>query len=165
MEKHPSRKKSRFAAAAAALGLAVALTACGTEADSDDPPPVLPEEETETGNETDETVELSVTSPTEGETVTLPFQVTADAGVELGAMADQLHHMHVWFDDGDFLVFESDTAQIEEAPDGETTLWVQVHTYDHAPASEPVGVPLTVEGGNGTGGEGDGGNRGPGNDY
>jgi hypothetical protein len=161
MEKHPSRNKSRFAAAAAALGLAVALTACGTETDSNDPPPVLPEEESGTGSET---VQLSVTSPSEGETVTLPFEVVTDADVELGAMADEMHHLHVWFDDGDFELIESDTAEITTAPDGATTLWVQVHTFDHVPASDPVSVPLTVEG-NGTGGEGDNGNRGPGNDY
>lgn len=170
MERHTSRRWTRAAAAAAAVTLFTALTACASD-DPDETNTDTTQNQTDTGGETgtetgQEQVELTITSPSEGETVSLPFEVTADADVELGSMADRLHHMHVWFDDGEFLVFESDTAQIQQAPEGATTLWVQVHTYDHRPASEPMSVPLTVEGGNGAGGEDSSRNTGPyGNDY
>jgi hypothetical protein len=129
--------------AGAALGLLLATTAaCGDEGG----PPSLP---AAGGDAT-----LEVLTPGEGETVTVPFEVRVDTDVTLGPIADEVHHLHVWFGDDqtNFDLYVSDTVQITSAPNGATTMWVQVHTFDHEPASEPVGVPVTIEGGDDNGG-------------
>lgn len=96
---------------------------------------------------------LEVVTPTDGEQVGLPFQVQVNTNVVLGETEDERHHLHLWFGDNqsEFDVATSTTAQVEQAPGGATTLWVQVHTFEHQPASEPVPVSITV-GDGGTGG-------------
>lgn len=161
MKKLAIRKRSRFAAAAAGIGLVVASTACATESDNGDGSLVQPGQ----GNsqqEDDANASLVVNEPQAGETVTLPFELAVSSDVELGLIADQVPHMHVWFDDAmdQMMIIEGDGDLIDSAPDGATTLRVQVHTHDHQPISEVVEVPLTVEGG------GDGGSQpDPPNDY
>lgn len=133
-------------AVALALGLAIALAGCAQpEGDNDsttgDPPAAGQ------GDQAAQT--LTVNSPGDGDTVTVPFEVSVDSSVELGSIDEQLHHLHIWFGDtsGQPLIIESDTATIDTAPDGETTMIVQVHTFDHQPASDQVSVPLVVQGG------------------
>ena len=150
MDVFANRTRSRPVAAAAALGLvALFAAACGPgEGDAtpegQDPPIVTtPGEQGE--------MSLTVTTPSEGDSVTVPFEVSVDSGTELGTMAEQLNHLHIWFGDttGQPLIVESDTTMI-----------VQVHTFDHQPASDQVSVPLVVQGGS------DGEPSGPpGNDY
>jgi hypothetical protein len=148
MDVFANRTRSRPVAAAAALGLvALFAAACGPgEGDAtpegQDPPIVTtPGEQGE--------MSLTVTTPSEGDSVTVPFEVSVDSGTELGTMAEQLNHLHIWFGDttGQPLIVESDTTMIEDAPNGDTTMIVQVHTFDHQPASDQVSVPLVVQGG------------------
>jgi hypothetical protein len=129
----------RSLAAGVAAGLLLA-TAAGCAAEDSDGPG-LPAGGAD--------VSLDVVTPGDGDTVTVPFEVSVDSDVELGRAADEMHHLHVWFgeDQDDFDLYESDTARISDAPNGETTMWVQVHTFDHQPASDPVGVSLAIEGG------------------
>ncbi|MPZ29113.1 MAG: hypothetical protein GEV12_22635 [Micromonosporaceae bacterium] len=151
MDVLPFCKKSRPFAAVAALGLAVALTAaCGDSGDAD-PPAAQDPPATADAPEAGDDITLAVTTPAEGDTVTVPFEVSVDSSVELGAIDDQVHHMHIWFGDtsGQPLIIESDTTMIDDAPDGDTTMIVQVHTFDHQPASDQAMVPLMVEGGSG----------------
>lgn len=154
MDVLPFWKRSRPLAAVAALGLAMALTAaCGDDGGDDDPdPPAQNPPATGGAPEAgDDDITLAVTTPASGDTVTVPFEVSVDSSVELGAIDDQVHHMHIWFGDtsGQPLIIESNTTMIDDAPDGETTMITQVHTFDHQPASDQVTVPLTVEGGSG----------------
>lgn len=148
MEILPFWNKGKPIVAAAVLGLALALTgACGETGDGDPPAGEDPAGQPPAGDEP----ALSVTTPADGDAVTVPFEVSVDSNVELGAITEELHHLHVWFGDlsGQPLIIESDTTMIEDAPNGETTMIVQVHTFDHVPASEPVEVSLVVEGGSG----------------
>jgi hypothetical protein len=148
-------------AAAVAFGLVAAVAAACGPGDGDGGPGLAGGQPTAAAP-TDQSIvpNLSVTAPAEGEAVTVPFEVSVDSSVELGTIDEQLHHLHIWFGDtsGQPLIVESDTTTVEDAPDGETTMIVQVHTFDHQPASEQVSVPLTVQGGSDGGGP-------PGNDY
>ena len=154
---HLPHRKGSLLAAAAAVGLAVALSACGTEPDpiAPVPDPAAGSAPPATGTPPAEPAggEPRIASPADGDTVTVPFEVTVEAGVELGAIADELHHMHIWFDDTQASpsVIESDTATVGTAeipaPEGETTLWMQIHTFEHGPVSDPVSISLTVDGG------------------
>lgn len=139
-------------AAGGVLGLLVTVTAACADGDGEEGPPALPGAAE---------ASLEVQTPGDGDTVTVPFEVRVNTDVTLGPIEDELHHLHVWFGDNqsDFDMYVSDTAQISSAPNGETTMWVQVHTFDHQPASEPVGVPLTIQGGD------EGGDRGGPYDY
>lgn len=142
-----NRKAIRSLVAGAVLGLLLATTAaCADEDDGDGGAPALP---AGSGEAT-----LELLTPGDGDTVTVPFEVSVDTNVTLGPLADEVHHLHVWFGDDqtDFDLYVSETAQITSAPNGETTMWVQVHTFDHQPASEPVGVTVTIEGGDDNGG-------------
>jgi len=138
-----------------AFGLVTALAGCAQPEGDNDPaggdPPAAGQGDAPT---------LAVTAPGDGETVTVPFEVSVDSNMELGTITEELHHLHIWFGDtsGQPLIVESDTTMVENAPDGETTMIVQVHTFDHQPASDQVSVPLVVQGG-GTG------EAPPGNDY
>lgn len=150
MEIVPFWRRSRLIAATAAFVLAAALTACG-EQDGGEPAEDPGAQNPPAGESPamEEDITLEVMTPTEGETVTVPFEVSVSSNQELGAIPDELHHMHIWFGDttGQPLIIESDTTMIEDAPNGETTMIVQVHTFEHVPASEQVEVPLVVEGG------------------
>jgi hypothetical protein len=159
-------RRNRASAALATLALVGLLAACATEdadPDQENPGGQPPAESAAPGDAEEATLE--VMWPAEGETVTVPFEVAVESSAELGAIDDQLHHVHVWFGDtsGQPLIVESDTTTIEDAPSGETTMIVQVHTFDHVPASEQVSVPLTVQGG--SEGEDQGDQTNPGYDY
>lgn len=146
------RKRSRYLAAVAAVGLAVALTGC---AETDDPQAPAGQSDNQANEPGDNmNVSLVVDQPQPDETVSLPFEVAVTTDVPLGTIDSGAPHMHVWFDDAvdQVMIIESASQMIESAPDGATMLRVQVHTYDHQPASELVEVPITVEGGNGEGG-------------
>jgi hypothetical protein len=146
----------RSLTALATLGLAAALTmACaddngngttgGTDATGDNG--------TSAGPAAGE-ASLSIVGPLDGDAVTVPFDVVVNTDVELGPIADGVHHLHIWFGDDPtdqtgFDLYESDEVQVMRAPDGEQTMWVQVHTFDHQPASDPISVSLLIEGGGG----------------
>lgn len=157
MDVLPFWKRSRPFAALAALGLAVALTAAcgddGGEGGDSDPPAAQNPPATSGAPEAGDDITLAVMTPAEGATVTVPFEVSVESSVELGAIEDEVHHMHIWFGDtsGQPLIIESDTTMIQDAPDGETTMITQVHTFDHQPVSDQVTVPLTIQGGSGGG--------------
>jgi hypothetical protein len=165
MDELRSRTGRRWVAAGAALGLAAALAVGCGPGDGDPTGPAEPAltDPPATAPPGDQAPEVVVTMPEAGATVTVPFEVRVDSSVELGAIDDELHHLHIWFGDpsGQPLIVESGTATVEDAPDGDTTMVVQVHTFDHQPASDQVSVPLVVQGG--SGGQTPG--PPPGNDY
>jgi hypothetical protein len=143
--------RSRLLTATAVLGLATALTAgCGGQGGNDPEQAPGGQGQPPAGEQPDATLEVA--APAEGETVTVPFEVSVDSSMELGAITDELHHLHIWFGDtsGQPLIIESDTTMIQDAPSGDTTMIVQVHSFDHVPASDQVAVPLVVQGGSGS---------------
>jgi hypothetical protein len=144
----------RTLAAAAVLALAAALTAaCAEEAEPDNGTVGLGNGEPaeQPGAGADE-VMLEIMGPLDGDVVSVPFDVVVGTDVELGPIEDGVHHLHIWFGDDPtdqtgFDLYEATQVQVENAPDGEQTMWVQIHTFDHQPASEPVSVSLTIQGG------------------
>lgn len=155
MESRLARTK-RTLTAAAVLGLAAALTAaCAQQTDPDDgtvgPGDDAPAEQPDAGGDE---VAVEIVGPLDGDVVAVPFDVVVETDVELGPIEDEVHHLHLWFgddptDQAGFELHEAEQALVENAPGGEQTMWVQVHTFDHQPASEPVSVSLTIEGGMG----------------
>jgi hypothetical protein len=160
---HTRRWRRRSIVAAATAGLVAALTmACGAEAESPAGAGASDDHATDEAE-----AELRVTAPTDGDTVTVPFEVTVEAGVDLGPIENDLHHLHIWFGDDPtdqegFELHTSARTMVEQAPAGDQTMWVQVHTVDHQPVGDPVAVSVTIEGGDDTADEAD---RGGGDDY
>lgn len=115
------------------------------------------------GEESDDWIE--VTSPDPGSQVTLPFEVTLDASVPLGPPAADLHHAHIWFgDDQDtYLVVESSSVMINNAPPGEHEMHVTLHYANHTPVGPETVTRLFIGDGTADGGDQDGATGG--NDY
>jgi hypothetical protein len=91
---------------------------------------------------------MSVTEPTIGATVTVPFTIKVSSGVSLGVISTGMHHLHIWFD-GDankYEMVESDTGQAKSVPAGAHTMHVSLRNADHTAAGVDVEVPLTVSG-------------------
>ena len=141
MEKAVRKIRGR-AAAVAVLGLVVAMvTAC---ADSDGGSGGSGGQQPECTTPT-----IRIVEPSDGDTVTVPFEVRVDASVELGPISEGLHHFHVWFGDtpDQPLIVESDSVRIENAPSGEQTMWVSLQEADHTPVGNPISITLTIQGG------------------
>ena len=128
--------------AVAAIGLLVA--ACGGDSDA--------ATATATG---DDGTTLSITAPSDGAQVSVPFTVEVDSSEEIGATDTGLHHVHVYWDGDEsaFTLVETDSVEITDAPEGQHTLTASLHNPDHTPAGVEVDITLTV----GDGGESDDG--------
>jgi hypothetical protein len=126
--------------AVAAIGLLAA--ACGGDNDA----------ATATG---DDGTTLSITAPSDGAEVSVPFTVEIDSSEEIGATDTGLHHVHVYWDGDEsaFTLVETDSVEITDAPEGQHTLTASLHNADHMPAGVEVDITLTV----GEGSESDGG--------
>jgi hypothetical protein len=120
----------RLALGAAAVVLAL-LTAC-------------------TGSETTATAggdqSLTVVAPVSGATVAVPFDVRLESSVPLGPEESGKHHVHIWFDDNeaDYMVVESDSVRITDAPSGQHTMHVSLRNANHSPAGEEVTTQVTI---------------------
>jgi hypothetical protein len=123
----------RLAPGAAAVLLAT-LTACsgseGTAANGGD-------------------LSLSIVEPVSGATVAVPFSVKLESSVPLGPTESGRHHVHIWFDnnEAEYVIVESDSVQITDAPAGQHTMHVSLRNANHSPAGEEVTTPLTIGGG------------------
>lgn len=122
----------RLAPAAAAVLMAT-ITACsgseGTAAEGSD-------------------LSLSIVEPASGATVAAPFNVKLESSSPLGPSESGKHHVHIWFDDNeaDYVIVESDTVQITDAPAGQHTMHVSLRNANHSPAGKEVTTPLTIGG-------------------
>jgi hypothetical protein len=89
---------------------------------------------------------IEVTSPEPGSQVILPFEVTLNASVPLGPPAEEANHAHIWFgDDQDtYLVVESETVMISNAPAGEHEMHVTLHHADHTPVGPETVTRLVI---------------------
>jgi hypothetical protein len=89
---------------------------------------------------------LQVTAPAANATVTVPFTVTFDSGVPLGDETSGLHHVHLYFDDNsdDYLVVESTTVQVTNAPAGTHVMHLSLRNANHSAAGAETQVALTI---------------------
>jgi hypothetical protein len=94
---------------------------------------------------------VEITEPTADASVTAPFTVTVTASDPLGPTESGQRHVHIWFDDNedDYLVVESDTVQITDAPAGQHTMHVSLRNANHSPAGADTEVQLTIGGSGG----------------
>lgn len=130
-------------AAAAVLGLVAAMAAACADSEEGAGPPAGQ-------GPGGATATIEIVEPADGDTVTVPFDVVVDAGVELGPISEGLHHFHLWFGDspqGQPMIVESDSVRVENAPGGEQTMWVSLQEADHTPVGDPISISLTIEGG------------------
>ncbi|NUT32572.1 MAG: hypothetical protein HOV79_05795 [Hamadaea sp.] len=95
---------------------------------------------------------VAVVSPAADARVALPFTVQIDSSVPLGDEASGLHHVHLYFDGNsdDYLIVESTTVQVAEAPAGAHTLHLSLRNANHSAAGAETEVPLTISGTGGT---------------
>lgn len=123
------------AGAAVGLALALGLTACGGG---------------QSGGSSG-AMSVSVSEPTAGSTVALPFSVRVDSSVPLGATSTGRHHVHIWFDGNadNYRVVESDTTQITDLAAGQHTMHVSLRNANHSAAGAETEVSITVTGGAG----------------
>ncbi len=128
----------------AAVGIVMLLAACGGD-----------EGAVATTASGQDGTTLSITAPSEGAEVGVPFTVEFESSEELGPIDDGLHHVHLWWDgdESDFTIVEGDSAEITDTPEGQHTLTASLHHADHTPAGVEVEMDLTV----GEGGEADDG--------
>jgi hypothetical protein len=117
--------------AVAAIGLLAA--ACGGDSDA----------ATATG---DDGTTLSITAPSDGAEVSVPFTVEIDSSEQIGTTDTGLHHVHVYWDGDEsaFTLVETDSVEITDAPEGQHTLTASLHNADHTPAGVEVDITLTV---------------------
>ncbi|RZU76188.1 hypothetical protein EV384_4818 [Micromonospora kangleipakensis] len=87
-----------------------------------------------------------VAEPVSGATVSIPFTVKVDSSVPLGSSESGQHHVHIWFDDNetDYLIVESNTTQITDAPSGQHTMHVSLRNANHSPAGAEATTPITI---------------------
>lgn len=89
---------------------------------------------------------IRVVSPTPDAVVSLPFEVTLEASVPLGPPGVEEHHAHIWFGDAQdaFLVVESETVTVANAPMGQQEMHVSLHFADHTPVGPEATVRITI---------------------
>jgi hypothetical protein len=141
LSKQPSRVRT-LAAGAVVLALALAVSACsaGVQAVDGD------------GRE----LTFSVAAPADGAEVSIPFDVTVESSVSLGAPESGNHHLHLYFDtdtdSADYDIVYGDTAQVSRqlAP-GEHTIIVSLRNPDHSDTglSQTLSVVVTGDVGDG----------------
>jgi hypothetical protein len=89
---------------------------------------------------------VTVTQPTQGTTVTLPFKVTVASSVPLGDPNSGKHHVHIWFDNNtnDYVMAFSTTATLTKAPTGSHVMHVSLRNADHSAAGADTQVTLMI---------------------
>jgi hypothetical protein len=101
---------------------------------------------------------FAVSAPSDGATVTLPFEIRFDSSQPLGAPETGDHHVHVYFDtdtsaaDYDIVYGTSEQVTRPLAP-GQHTLIAALANPDHSLAGPTSAITITV-GGGGTAGSG-----------
>ena len=98
---------------------------------------------------------ISVASPADGATVSVPFEVQLDASVPIGQPETGNHHVHLYFDTGtdaaDYDIVYGTTWQVtRDLAPGEHTIIAALANPDHSLAGPTQEINVTVSG------EGDG---------
>lgn len=89
---------------------------------------------------------LQIVSPGPDSEVQVPFEVAFDSSAPLGSPEEDLYHLHVWFSDDEtaYLVVESDTVEIGQAPPGAQELHASLRNPDHTRAGVEASVRLVI---------------------
>jgi hypothetical protein len=92
---------------------------------------------------------VTITSPSEGDVVSLPFEITVEASVPLGTADTGLHHVHVWFGDDidSYFVVEGNSAEVTGAPAGQQVMHASLRHADHTEAGAETAVSIVIGGG------------------
>lgn len=149
------RRARRGATRAAAVAAGLVLLAAGCGDDGDD---------ASTGGSGDGPG-LRVAAPADGDSVTVPFDLTVETDEELGEPDTGRHHLHVYYDgdtdEGDYdLVYEDSFTVERDLEPGEHTVEVVLAQADHSLTDQRDEVTVTIGEGAGAGGEAPGGTGG-----
>ena len=95
---------------------------------------------------------LSITSPTEGETVGSSVTVKWDSNVALGEPDTGEHHVHIFVDgnSNDYTVVGGDSFDVTGLSNGKHTIDVTLQNADHSPAGAEDQVDVMVSGSGGS---------------
>jgi hypothetical protein len=106
---------------------------------------------------------VTITSPHDGATVTVPFTLEFTTSVPIGPTDSGQDHVHVFADGqtNNYEVVTAPRATINDLSPGEHTIGVTLQHADHSPAGAQAQVKVTVTGGGSPGG-GSGGGSGSG---
>jgi hypothetical protein len=121
------------------LGIGLTATACSASASAG------------SGN-----LSISIVSPSDGASVTQPFDVKVDASVPLGDPSTGDHHVHLCFDgascDSEYTLSYGDTIQVTGLTPGQHWIEASLRNADHSDAGASDKISVTVSGGgSGTG--------------
>jgi hypothetical protein len=92
---------------------------------------------------------ISIATPADGATVTVPFDVQLDASVPLGPPESGEHHAHLYFDtdtsSADYDIVYGDTWQVtRQLTPGKHTITVALANPDHSLAGPTQSITVTV---------------------
>jgi hypothetical protein len=137
------RQQSRYAVAVAALALT--LAGCGSGSGAG------------TGGE-----ELTITSPEDGASVQVPFELTWDSSVPLGPPDSGKDHVHVYVDgkSNDYTVVGGTRFRVKGLSAGKHEVQISLQHADHTPVGPESSIEVTVAGGGGPSTPADGGGGG-----
>lgn len=94
------------------------------------------------------TASVEITSPREGEAVTVPFDVVFNvSGVEIGDIDAGLDHLHIYVGDDYEVHTSTGPFTVTSAPGGTQPIRVVVARANHQETADSTEVTVTVSGG------------------
>jgi hypothetical protein len=119
--------------------IAFALAACGSGSD-------------ETSGASAGGEKVTITSPSDGDTVDVPFMLTWDSTVPLGPTDSGKDHVHVYLDgqSNDYTVVGGTEFQVKGLSPGEHTVEISLQHADHSPVGPKSEISVTVGAGGGS---------------
>ena len=131
------RRPVRFIAAIAAIVLTV--TACGSGTD-------------DTAGASAGGEKVTITSPSDGDAVDVPFMLEWDSTVPLGPPDSGKDHVHVYVDGqtNDYTVVGGTEFEVKGLSPGEHTVEISLQHADHSPVGPKSEISVTVGGGGGS---------------
>jgi hypothetical protein len=99
----------------------------------------------------EEDLSLTIESPADGDSVSVPFTLEFASSVPLGPTDTGQHHVHVYYDDNEdeYEVVESDTFEVTDLPAGTHEVYASLRNADHSDTGVEAEIELTVSGGGG----------------
>lgn len=107
--------------------------------------------------------DLTITSPSDGATVRVPFTLTWEASVPLGPPDSGKDHVHVFVDgqENDYTVVGGTRFRLKDLSPGEHEVQISLQHADHSPVGPESTIDVTVEGGGSPSPDDDGSGEGP----
>jgi hypothetical protein len=95
---------------------------------------------------------LTISSPSDGASVSEPFTLKLDASVPLGDPSTGEDHVHLCFDGascdtGNYVKVYSDTTQVQGLSPGQHTIEASLRNADHSAIGPTTTITVTVTGG------------------